>query len=84
VVGRNAIRAYLLEESERQEQVEVTFERHWVAGSTVLAAWHTSYVSRSDRARVRLAGFMTMELADDNRIARFREWWHRRTTPATR
>jgi hypothetical protein len=31
-----------------------------------------------------LAGFMTMELADDNRIARFREWWHRRETPATR
>jgi ketosteroid isomerase-like protein len=84
VVGRNAIRAYLLDESERQDQVEVTFERHWVVASTVLAAWHASYVSRSDRARVRLAGFMAMELADDNRIARFREWWHRRETPATR
>jgi hypothetical protein len=84
VIGRNAIRAYLLAESERQEQVEVTFERHWVAGSTVLAVWHASYVKRSDRARVRLAGFMVMELADDHRIARFREWWHRRETSATR
>jgi ketosteroid isomerase-like protein len=84
MAGRNAVRAYLLEASERQEQVEVTIERHWVVGSTVLAAWHAGYIRRADRARVRLAGFMTMELADDNRIARFREWWHRRETPATR
>jgi hypothetical protein len=30
---------------------------------------------------VRLAGFMTMEVVEDGRIARFREWWHRRETP---
>jgi SnoaL-like domain len=82
MAGRNALRAYLLEASERQEQVEVTIERHWVVGATVLAAWHAGYIRRSDRARVRLVGFMTLELADDNRIARFREWWHRRETPA--
>jgi ketosteroid isomerase-like protein len=84
LAGRNALRAYLLDAAERQEQVEVTIERHWVVGSTVLAAWHAGYIRRSDRARVRLAGFMTMELADDGRIARFREWWHRRETSATR
>jgi ketosteroid isomerase-like protein len=83
LVGHNAVRAYLLEESERQRDVEFTVERHWVAGSTVLAAWHASYVRRADDARVRLAGFLTMEIAVDGRIARFREWWHRRESTAT-
>jgi hypothetical protein len=68
----------LLKAAERQEQVEFTVERHWVAGSIVLAAWHASYVRRADATRVRLAGFMTLEIADDGRIARLREWWHRR------
>jgi hypothetical protein len=48
----------------------------------VLAAWHAGYVARADRARVRLAGFLTMEIAADGRIARFREWWHRRESTA--
>ena len=83
MVGHNAVRAYLLEASERQQDVEFTVERHWVVVPTVLAAWHASYIRRSDLARVRLAGFMTMEIADDGRIARFREWWHRRESSAT-
>jgi ketosteroid isomerase-like protein len=83
VVGHNAVRAYLLEGSERQQDVEFTVERHWVVDPTVLAVWHASYVRRSDGARVRLAGFLTMEVADDGRIARFREWWHRRESGAT-
>ena len=82
LAGSNAVRAYLLEASRRQQQVEFTVERHWVVDSTVLAAWHASYVRTADRARVRLAGFMTMEIADDGRIARFREWWHRRESGA--
>ena len=82
LVGHNALRAYLLEAAEAQDQVEMTVERHWVVGPTVLAAWHAGYVRRTDRSRVRLAGFMTLEIADDGRIARFREWWHRRETPA--
>jgi ketosteroid isomerase-like protein len=83
LVGHNAVRAYLLEAAEAQDQVEMTVERHWVVGPTVLAAWHAGFVRRTDRSRVRLAGFMTLEIADDGRIARFREWWHRRETPAT-
>jgi ketosteroid isomerase-like protein len=81
LVGDLALRAYLVEAAETQEQVEVTIERHWVVGQTVLAAWHASFVRRPGRARVRLAGFMTMEVVEDGRIARFREWWHRRETP---
>jgi ketosteroid isomerase-like protein len=46
LVGHNAIRAYLLEASRNQDQVEFTVERHWVAAQTVLAAWHASFVRR--------------------------------------
>lgn len=74
LVGHNAIRAYLLADAERQEQVEFTVERHWVSGATVLAAWHASFVTRGTTDRVRLAGFLTMDVADDGRIERFREW----------
>jgi ketosteroid isomerase-like protein len=82
MVGSNALRAYLLELAETQDQVEMTVERHWVVGATVLAAWHAGYIRVPTRSRVRLAGFMTLEIADDGRINRFREWWHRRETPA--
>ena len=81
MVGHNALRAYLLEAAETQDQVEMTVERHWVVGPTVLAAWHAGYVRKADRTRVRLAGFMTLEIADDGLIARFREWWRRRESP---
>jgi ketosteroid isomerase-like protein len=80
LAGRNAVRAYLLEAAENQQQVEVTIERHWVVPPTVLASWHASYVRRRDGARVRLAGFMTLEIGEDGRIAHFREWYHRRET----
>jgi ketosteroid isomerase-like protein len=81
LVGKNAVRAYLLDASERQEQVVFTVERHWVVDPTILFAWHASLVLRSDRTRVQLAGFMTLEISD-GRIARLREWYHRRATPA--
>jgi ketosteroid isomerase-like protein len=81
LVGSNAIRAYLLDASRTQDQVDVTVERHWVVDPTILAAWHASYVRVPTRVRVRLAGFMTLEIADDGRISRLREWWHRRETP---
>ena len=76
-VGSNAVRAYLLDASERQSDVEFTVERHWLVDPTILAVWHASYVSRPDGTHVRLAGFMTLEMRD-GRIARLREWYHRR------
>lgn len=82
LVGHNAVRAYLLRASETQEQVEFTVERHWTSGDTVLAAWRAGYVQRDTRARIRIAGFMTLEVGADGRIDRLREWWHRREHPA--
>ena len=84
LVGRNALRADLLRASEAEEQVEFTIERHWVVAPTVLAAWHLSYVHRTTRSRVRVAGFMTLEVASDGRIGRARWWYNRHETPAAR
>jgi uncharacterized protein (TIGR02246 family) len=77
LTGHNAIRAYLLDAARTQSEVEFTVERHWVSGDTVLAAWHASFVRTATGARVRIAGFMTLEIAPDGRVSRFREWWHR-------
>ena len=69
MVGHNAIRAYWLDGANTTEQVEFTAERHWVSGDAVLTAWHASYVETANSARVRLAGFMTWDMAADGRSA---------------
>ena len=74
LVSHNALRAYLLEAAASQRDVEFTIERHWVSGTTVLAAWHASFIRRSTGHVVRMAGFLTADLAPDGRVSRFREW----------
>ena len=74
MVGKNAVRAYLLQASRDREQLEITIERHWVVAPTILAAFHSSYVRRLDRARVHVAGFLTAEVGGDGRIERYRAW----------
>jgi ketosteroid isomerase-like protein len=74
LVGHNPLRAYLLDAATSQRDVEFTLERHWVSGTTVLAAWHATFARRAGGQLVRLAGFLTAEVAPDGRIARFREW----------
>ena len=75
LIGHNALRAFLLRDAETQRDVDFTVERHWVSGSTVLAAWHVSWTGRADGQLVRLAGFMTADVAADGRISRLHEWW---------
>jgi ketosteroid isomerase-like protein len=74
LVGHNALRAYLLQAAADEEQVDFTIERHWVAGDTVLAAWHESHVRQSNRERVRSAGFLTMEVGPGGPIKRLHRW----------
>lgn len=81
LVGHVDLRSYLETAAAAEDQGEMTVERHWVVGDTVLAAWHMSWIRRSDRARFRAAGFLTAEVGQDGRIARFRQWWHVRETP---
>ena len=81
-VGHNALRSFLLDAANRQRDVDFTLERHWVSGSTVLAAWHASWKRRSDGGVGRIAGFLTADLADDGRISRLHEWWMAAPTTA--
>ena len=76
--GANAIRAYWNEAAASQVNVEFDAERVWVVGRTVLASWHAAYTRRTTAERVRLRGFMTLELDAAGKVFRFREWWHRR------
>lgn len=78
LVGHLDLRRRLLDAATIEEQVEFTVERHWVVAPTVLAAWHAGYVHRQTRARVRFAGFLTLEIADDGRIRKARTWAVRR------
>jgi ketosteroid isomerase-like protein len=74
LVGHNALREWLNRSADAQRDLDVTVERHWVSGSTVLAAWHASWTGRAEGGRMRSAGFLTAEIAPDGRIDRFREW----------
>jgi ketosteroid isomerase-like protein len=74
LAGHNALRAWMLDASASRRDVEFTVERHWVSGATVLAAWRSTFIRRANGRRVRVAGFMTAEVATDGRIARYREW----------
>ena len=69
----NAIRAYFLQRNAEEADVDLTVERHWVSGATILAAWHASYQRRPDRGHVREAGFLTAEIRS-NRCVRLRLW----------
>ncbi len=78
LAGTNAIRAYLLQHADEEADVDLTIERHWVSGSTILAAWHASFVRRRDRGHVREAGFLTAEIRQE-RCSRLRIWAVRHT-----
>jgi len=74
LVGHNALRAYLLDAGDAERWFDLSVERHWVSGSTVLAAWHASWSRRSDEAKIRQSGFLAAEVGEDGRIVRLRNW----------
>jgi ketosteroid isomerase-like protein len=77
LVGHNALRAYLNEAAEAETNYEMTIERHWVAGDTLLAAWHASWASEGSGARAHVAGVLAAETRD-GAIVRLRQWWNAR------
>ena len=74
LIGSNAIREHWNEIPATQAHVDFEPERIWVSGNTVLASWHAAFTRRSSAERVRQRGFMTLELDDDGKIWRFRQW----------
>ncbi len=82
LAGHNELRAYLLSAYDTELDYDLAVERHWVSGSTVLAAWHASWNRRADDAKVRQAGFLSAEVGEDGRITRLRQWTVTREHPA--
>ena len=74
LVGHNALRAYLNDAAEAERWFELEIERHWVSGSTVLAAFHASWTRIADEVKVRQAGFLSAEMGEDRRIVRLKLW----------
>ncbi len=73
--GANAIRELWNAMAAKEVSVEFDAENVWVSGSTVLASWHGAYTRRDTGGdRVRVYGFMTIELNDAGKIWRFRQW----------
>jgi ketosteroid isomerase-like protein len=73
-VGAIAIRAMWNRRAATQANVEFDAERVWVVGATVLASYHAAHTERQTAQRVRRRAFMTLELNDQKRITRAREW----------
>jgi ketosteroid isomerase-like protein len=73
--GANAIRELWNEMAASQANVEFDAEKVWVSGATVLASWHAAYTRRDAGGdRVRVYGFMTLEVNDDGKVWRLRQW----------
>lgn len=74
LIGTNAVRALWNEMAATQTHVAFDAERVWVNGAMVLASWHAAYTRRATAERVRVRGFMTLELGADGRVMRLRQW----------
>lgn len=73
-VGELAIRRMWNDIAANEAHVEFDAERIWVSGTTVLASWHGAYTERASADRVRMRGFLTIELDTEGRVRRLREW----------
>ena len=74
LIGLNAIREHWNGVVAAQDHIEFDAERVWAVGRTILGSWHVALTERATAERVRIRGFSTMEVDDEGRIARMREW----------
>ena len=75
----NAIRAWWNQIAATRAQQEFDAERIWVSGRAVLASWHGAYTVSATSERVRVRGFITLELDDQGLVERLRLWSIQRT-----
>lgn len=74
ITGANAIREHWNLLAATQVNVEFDPERTWVFENAVLSSWHGATTDRSTGRRTRLRGFLTLEVDDERKIQRFRQW----------
>lgn len=74
LVDPNAIRAWCNEAAAMAAHTEADAERIWLAGETVLVAFHGAWTARASAERIRVRGVLSLELDPDRRIQRARAW----------
>ena len=83
MVGAAAIRRYW-EDGARDGQADVRFEAEitGIDGSIGYAWWRARFTRTPGSSMVQLDGILRATFDDTGRCTTFREWWHRRETPA--
>jgi ketosteroid isomerase-like protein len=74
VSDMTAIRAWFNALAASVVHVEVDAERIWLAGDTVLVAFHGAWTQRASAERTRIRGMLTLELDAEGRVRRARAW----------
>lgn len=77
MAGREAIRAYWQGAANTQRDVHFSWRPLLSADALHAVEWEAQFTRTASGRRVELRGVMLLELRD-GRIARFREFWHRR------
>lgn len=85
MVGAAAIRRYWTEGAQDgQRDVAFAAQPIGLDGDTGYAQWQATFVRLPTESFVELDGELVARFAADGRCCEFREWWHRRETPAGR
>ncbi len=79
LTDQNAIRAWCNAAAAMAVHAEADPERIWLAGDTVLVAFHGAWTARTSAERIRVRGMLSLELGPDGRIQRARAWALSRT-----
>ncbi|MET1232460.1 MAG: nuclear transport factor 2 family protein [Candidatus Limnocylindrales bacterium] len=74
MVGETDIRAWCNAVAASTIHTEADAERIWLAGDTVLVAFHGAWTVRASADRTRIRGMLALELDDDRRVRRARAW----------
>jgi ketosteroid isomerase-like protein len=74
IVGATDIRAWCNEVAASTVHTEADAERIWLAGETVLVAFHGAWTMRASADRTRIRGVLALELDGDRRVRRARAW----------
>jgi ketosteroid isomerase-like protein len=69
-----AIRAWCNAVAAKVVHAEADAERIWLAGDTVLVAFHGAWTTRASADRTRIRGMLTLELDAERRVSRARAW----------
>ena len=78
--GHAAIFDYWTHVARTEEQVQFEYEILAVTPEQGVARWRTSFVIVPQGLKTKLDGIFVIELDDEGKCTRLREWWHKLQT----